>query len=92
MMGEVTLSSIGKAYEAGADAIYPFAFEQGRAEGKREVIREVLANDLIAALGAGSGIWFEMQTSVGAIPAVAWDAKEPGYLCFIPIKMKEKPE
>jgi len=67
------------------------AFEKGKAEGRVEVIEELLAHDTIVSMGAGSKILTMLETSAGMQP-IDWEAKEPGYLCFIPIKMKDKPE
>lgn len=39
--------AVEDAYEAGADAIYTFAFENGKAEGKAELLEELKSTALI---------------------------------------------
>lgn len=75
----------GEIFEAGADAIYPFAFDKGKAEGKVSLIKELLAKDTTIFMGTGSELHIVSERNV----AVSWKSKEPGYLAFIPIKLEK---
>lgn len=75
-------------FEAGAGTMYPFALAKGIAEGKVELIKELLAKDTNIFMQAGAVLHAvsEWEKSV----AVSWETKEPGYLVFLPLKLKDE--